>query len=128
MKNDEKYLVRDGVCLFLGNASEGSERLGALVSVDRLLGRVLGELFSRKWPALFVKCVRRRTCGNDESGFRRDVREAFVKSGLMKRGFFPSSDDYTGALCVLRARQTAGCVLREQKACAGQESVGQKSC
>lgn len=62
MKDGGRYLVRDRVCLFFRQASERVERAEAAVPVERLLTRVLDELFTWEWLASVVNCVMARMC------------------------------------------------------------------
>lgn len=49
------YFVHDGMCLFSGQSWEGVQRAKAAVPAEPLLGRVLGELFSRERLASFCE-------------------------------------------------------------------------
>lgn len=54
---------------------------------ERLLGRVLGDLFSGQCPASFMNCVGERMCAKGVRVLEEDVRMVAVKSGVIRRGF-----------------------------------------
>lgn len=60
VEDDGGHLVRDEVCLSLGQICKVVGRAGAALPAESLLSTVLGDLFSRKWLATLVNCVRER--------------------------------------------------------------------
>lgn len=54
-------------------------------------------------------------CVNRLHVLHENVRMVFVRSGFLSGGFCPSSDDYSGALNLLRPRWHKGFVLRDQR-------------
>lgn len=65
-------------------------------------------------------------CVNGVRLFHGDVRVVFVRSGFISGGFCRSSEACDGALSVLIAWGTEGCVLCEQSVYAGLEFRAQK--
>lgn len=52
-----RYLLGDGVCSFLAQVSEGSERADAAAPAKRSLPTVLGELSAEEWLASCVNML-----------------------------------------------------------------------
>lgn len=103
MEGGRMYFVRGGVCLFIGQVSKETERAGSAVPVKRTLGSLLYELFSGRWLASFVNCVRKQMCVDEIFVNDRNVRMVLVNSGLTSCGLFRGLDDYDKGLNVLRA-------------------------
>lgn len=62
MEGGGGYLVLDGVSLDSGQVSKEVKRAEKAVALDRSLARILGDLFSEKRLASFVKFVGKRMC------------------------------------------------------------------
>lgn len=103
---------------------EKAKRAGAAGPAEHALIRVLGELFTEEYLALFVNCItaRPRTDGTGVSD--KNVRVVSVKSEFKCRGFCFSLDEYHGALTVPRALKIEECLPFEQRDYDGQEFWG----
>lgn len=126
VKSAGKYLVRDRVYFFLGQASEEVQKAEATAPLEPSLGRIFGELFSTGWSRFFPKTLTERLCSDEVGVVDGDVRLMFVRSGLITGGFCSNLGEYDGALNILRVWPTERCVLREHRVYDDQNFRAQK--
>lgn len=90
VKSGGGYVLRNGVCLFLGKVSKGVERTVAAGPAGRSLGREPNELFNEKWLVTFLSFLREWMFVNGDYMSAGDVQRVFVKSGLIEKESVPA--------------------------------------
>lgn len=82
--------VRDGICKFLGQMSQGTERAEAAARSKPLLAMVLDRLLSGERPTSLVDCVRKNFCKHGMLVFDGNQRMVFLRTDFRSEGAIPA--------------------------------------